>query len=186
MDIAQFAPQLLWGGIGAIVATGLFAIIVVLVGGFNEFTVRALASTFVLGYYCLTMVATFGQGPTFLVLSTMGAMIAGFGLLLTLPVIWARKFDMGEATFKIVFSLAVVAFGLALGCINFRMAGTSPLGVSVMMGAVATVAVVTLMMLSIITNGLRTTGEGFMRVLIALAILMVMLSILNPVIGKMA
>ena len=60
MNFQQLKTPLMYGGIGAITAAGFLAAMLVIFGGFNDFTMKALATTFVIGYYSLTTVPTFG------------------------------------------------------------------------------------------------------------------------------
>jgi hypothetical protein len=185
MISAQYMRHLMVVGIGAIAVTGLWAVGIVLLGEFSDFQVRALTTTFVVGYYSLTTAATFGEGKVFGVISTAGAAVAVVGLVLTLPMIWVGDHIFSTDTFKAAFSTAAIAFGVAHAAINLRVSGESPVSVIVVTLANICVLAVTAMVVHLIVVEVWNFGDMYVRVLIALAIANVTLSLINPIVARM-
>lgn len=182
---AQYTRLLMMHGIVAIAVTGLWAMGVVLFGQFTDFQARALATTFVVGYYSLTTAATFGEGKVFGIIAPAGAVIACVGLFVTIPMIWGTDYNYNDVTFKMVFSTAAVAFGVAHAAINLRVSGKSPASVIVVTFANICVLGVTVMVVHLITIAESMPGDMYIRVLIALMIANVTLSLINPIFARM-
>ncbi len=179
---------LLIAGLGAIGVSALYAIVVVLTGSFGLFEMKVVLTTLIIGFYCMTTVASFGNGPNQTATIVLGWLACGLaiaGCFVTLPVIWMERYNIGEGTWKAILSIALVAFSLAHTSINYRLSNASVLSQGFAMAANMAVVAVAGMLLYIILNEPRELGEGFWRAMITFAILDVALTIANPICSKL-
>ena len=186
MFLNKYTRPLMWGGVGAICATGLFAMVAVLIGGLSDFTLKALITSFVLGYYSLTTSATFGGGGRWELPSTLAGLVLGFlGLVMTLPMIWTTDHLFSDTASKNALTVAALAFGVAHASINARVGGETTVSVVVMFLANLFVLIVTGMVIGMIWYG-QYIEDAYIRILIAATIANVTLTLVNPIVARMS
>lgn len=179
---------LLIAGLGAIGVSALYAIVIVLSGSFGLFELKVIFTTLVIGFYCMTTVASFGSGPMPVVHVAFGWLacaLAIVGCIITLPVIWAERYDVSTGTWKAMFSIALIAFSLAHVSINYRLSNTSVVSQGFALAASMAAVAVTTLLLHMILNEPRELSEGFWQTMITFAILDVALTIANPICSKL-
>lgn len=177
--------SLLVSGLSALAATALFAILVVLFGRFSEFTVKVLLSTFALGYYALTSFTAAIESPAQQVLAPLGLGFGAIAALVTLICIWTFNHTDGEWTYRLPAFCATVAFTLALGAINLRLAGVTQVSVGTMAAADGALVLVFFLLQRLVWGEHRSFGKEYVKALAASTIAMVALTIANPIVAAM-
>jgi hypothetical protein len=176
---------LLVAGLSALGVTALFAILVVLFGRFNEFTLKVLASTFALGYYALTSFAAAIDSPVQQVLAPLSLGFGACAALVTLICIWTINHTDGEWPFRTVGFCATAAFTLALGTLNLKFAGASQASFATMLAANGFLVLVFLLLQRLVWGTTLPTTRGYVKTLAASTIAMVALTAANPIVAAM-
>jgi hypothetical protein len=179
--VAQYIRYLLVAGISMIAITGLIGVFAVVFGKFDDFQFKVLMTLFVIGFYSFTLAATLGNGKEYLVLGTIGALLASLGLMLTLPFIWTWSND---APTKAILSITLLAFSFAHGTMNYRLSSSTMISVIVMSVANLMVLLVSVMLLTLVLGDFKNISDGFLRTLIGLGILDVVFTIISPMVTK--
>ena len=185
VDTKDLFRSFLWMGIGAIAITAVWAVGIVLFGTFTEIQIKFILTTLVLGFYCLTFVATVGEGREHMALMIGGSIAALWGLWATLPLIWWPLSYYDQNVGKDAIALAVAAFAIALGSINFRLSARATISIILMGLTNLLVALVSWMFIWLIMTDFANAGEGTVRLLIASGILGVAGTITNPIVAKL-
>jgi hypothetical protein len=185
IDTKDLFRSFLWMGIGAIAITALWAVGIVLFGTFTEFQIKAILTTFVLGFYCFTFVATVGEGRVHTALMGVGALITAWGLWLTLPLIWSPVSRYDDNVMKYVFTAVILAVATALGSINFRLASKSVVSIGIMAITNVLVAGVAATFIWLVMRDFTEISENTVRFLIAGCISGVAGTIINLIFAKL-
>lgn len=183
MNISVAKKYLLGAGIGAIAVAALMAIWSVLSGSFDEFQIKVLSTTLVLGYFCFMSFATFGEGRVYTVFAIIGLTLAALGLILTLPTIWFMAHDPPG---KAILSIAILSFGTAHVATNYRLSVQATSSIIAMCLANAAVVMVTSIVVVLIMTGFENLNDGIMRLLLILVIVDVALTAINPIVSKVS
>lgn len=185
VDTKNLFRSFLWMGIGAIAITALWAVGIVLFGTFTEIQIKFILTTLVLGFYCWTFVATVGEGRAHACFMAVGAVIAVWGLWLTLPLIWWPLYHYDDTATKYVSTAMILASATALGSINFRISSNSIVSVGIMAIANVCVAGVATTFIWLILREYAEVSENTLRFLLAGCIAGVACTISNLIFAKL-
>lgn len=177
--------SLMIAAVGAISATALVAMFVVLSGNYGSFQTKVILTTLTIGYFTLMSACTLGDGKVYTIVGPVGLGLGAIGTLMALHMIW-QEISPSENISKLFACITVVSFALAHGTVNYRLSGTTSGSLFVLTAANIAVSSLAAMLIQMILQSVDRVYDAQFRMIIALSIASVALSIANPIVARLS
>jgi hypothetical protein len=172
--------------IGSLCLVALLAISAILTGEFGETDARILGTALSVALYIAT--ATSGatlasRKPQFTALAYAGMAVSAIGFLVTAHAIWQEDPSDGEWETVGVFLVLSIALAHISLLISRTRQDDGPVITSVLIGTIASIAILATMVISDITNN-GDEGDSFYRFMGVMAVLWVLGTLLLPIMRR--
>lgn len=188
-NLMDLKKGLFSAAIGAIVFSGLIAVMALLFGVFNDTTARLLGTTFALGWYGMmasTALGRDGAKPLGVALTGVALGSSLVGSLIAMHLIWTTQTSFGDTEWKWAFTCSGIAFSLSWASLVRNVDDDLVAAVRLLSNAIGVVVgIICLMVLSLVWEMFDMPGEFFFRFLAALTVIAVAGSCALPFVRRL-
>jgi len=191
--MTDFRTGLLWASIGALTLSAFIAAGIFLFGTFGELEWKLVITTLTIGWYNLAAFLTCGfreKGfpESFLVITGAGFLVAVFGTLLTLFLVWVDpdwSSEVLEGLVKTVAILGILSFVLANASLLLKMYSGNIAVTSLIAGTIFFIFIVAGLLSSLVLTDFDINSDFFYRFLATMGVFAALGNVLVPIVKKL-